>query len=63
MLNRDAEADLLKKLIPMADLITPNIYEAEILSDIKINTATDVIAAVAKISESFSGSLDRKSVV
>ena len=57
LLNRDAEADLLKKLIPMADLITPNIYEAEILSGIKINTATDVIAAVAKISESFSGSI------
>lgn len=57
LLNPDAEGDLLKKLIPMADLITPNIYEAEILSGIKINTADDMVAAAVKISESFSGTV------
>jgi hydroxymethylpyrimidine/phosphomethylpyrimidine kinase len=39
----------LKKLIAKADLVTPNIPEAEILADMKIETEADMLAAAKKI--------------
>ncbi|HEY3250839.1 MAG TPA: bifunctional hydroxymethylpyrimidine kinase/phosphomethylpyrimidine kinase [Ignavibacteria bacterium] len=38
MLDRNGIKALIKKLIPLSYLITPNIYEAEILSGLKIQT-------------------------
>ncbi len=50
----DAEAvEMLKnKLIPLADLVTPNIPEAEMLSGMKIKAVEDMIKAAQLIGES-----------
>ena len=37
LLSADAEETLIKELIPLADVITPNIPEAEVLSGMKIS--------------------------
>lgn len=44
-LLKDEAIDSLKKLISIADLVTPNIPEAEILSNIVINNKKDMIKA------------------
>lgn len=41
----------LKKLIAIADIVTPNIPEAEILSNMKIHNETDMKTAASKIQE------------
>jgi hydroxymethylpyrimidine/phosphomethylpyrimidine kinase len=41
----------LKKLISVADIVTPNIPEAEVLSDMKIQNEDDMKLAAKKISE------------
>ena len=40
---------ILKKLIKKVDLITPNIPEAEVLTDMKINTVEDMLLAANKL--------------
>ncbi len=46
--------DILKEyLLPMADLLTPNIPEAEVLSGIPVKTQQDMIEAAKKISETY----------
>ena len=45
----DAIKILKNKLLPEADLITPNIPEAEILAQIKIKTTDDMIIAGKKL--------------
>ena len=47
----DAIDALKKELLPLADLITPNIPEAEVLADMKILSAEDMIRAAKTISE------------
>ena len=42
-----------KELLPLSDLITPNILELEILSDTKIKGIDDMISASKKIFEEF----------
>ena len=42
LIKDDAMEALTKKLIPMATVVTPNIPEAEILADMKIETADDI---------------------
>lgn len=50
----DDAIDVLKtELIPLADVITPNIPEAEVLSGIKIGTKADMITACEKISKEY----------
>ena len=51
LLNEDAVKVLIDKLIPLADLITPNIPEAEVLSGMKISSAEDMEAAAKDIFE------------
>lgn len=51
LIKQDAIDLLINRLIPVANLITPNIPEAEILSDIKILTAQDMLKAAEKISK------------
>ncbi len=51
LISDDAIAVLTEKLIPLAEVITPNIPEAEILSGMKIQTAADIELAAKKISE------------
>lgn len=54
LIKEDAYNEL-KKLIIISDIITPNIFEAEILSNIKITTKNDMIKA-AKIISRFTSS-------
>ena len=42
---------LKEKLIPLATIITPNIPEAQVLTNLKINTKDDMITAAKMISE------------
>ena len=51
LLSADAEETLIKELIPLADVITPNIPEAEVLSGMKISNSEDMETAAKKILE------------
>ena len=53
LIDDNAVATLKKYLFPLATLITPNIPEAEKLSDIKINSAADMEKAAKIIFESY----------
>ena len=52
LIDEDAVETLTRRLLPLADIITPNIPEAEILSGIGINSEDDMVKAARKISES-----------
>ncbi len=49
--KKDIANSLKKYLLPLAKLTTPNIFEAEILSGIKINTESDAMEAAHIIGE------------
>lgn len=51
LLQPDAVEALERKLLPLAEVVTPNIPEAEILSGQKINSAENMISAARQISE------------
>ncbi len=51
LMSDDAQNILIKELLPLATVITPNIYEAEILSGITIKTKDDMLKAVKIIYE------------
>jgi hydroxymethylpyrimidine/phosphomethylpyrimidine kinase len=51
LLKNDAQNVLIKKLLPLSYLLTPNIDEAEIISGIKISSTEDVKKAARKITE------------
>lgn len=53
LMKEDAMIVLKEKLFPFASLLTPNIPEAEILSDMSIESEKDMIAAAKKISETY----------
>lgn len=53
LIDDDAINTLKKELLPLATVITPNIYETEILSEIKINTKDDMIKASKVISQRY----------
>lgn len=55
LLNDDAIETLKNTLVPLADIITPNIPEAECLSGIKIKNRKHMEEAALKISENFPG--------
>lgn len=48
---------LKQRLIPIADIITPNISEAEVLSGIKINARADMQKAAEKIAVYYQGTI------
>lgn len=48
---------LIERLIPHADIITPNILEAEILSGMKIETKEDMLLAAERIAKFYSGGI------
>ena len=50
LLNKNAKQALLDKLVPLATVLTPNIPEAEVIADIKIDTAADMEKAGEMIS-------------
>lgn len=53
LISEDAVATLKDRLLPLADILTPNIPEAEVLSGIKIHTEEDMIRAGQEISEKY----------
>lgn len=57
LLNEDATVKLIKRLIPVSHLITPNIPEAEALSGKKIESEKDMICAAEIISENYKGAI------
>lgn len=48
---------LKEKLIPLADVITPNIREAEVLSGMKITTREEMVQAAKKIARYYDGAV------
>ena len=53
LLEDDAIGTLKEELLPLAEVLTPNIPEAEILSGMKIGSAADMEAAAKSISEQY----------
>ena len=53
LISDDAIETLKKELLPIATVITPNIPDAEVLSDIKINNEEDMITAARIIYEKY----------
>lgn len=48
---------LISRLIPLAEIITPNLREAQVLSGIEIHTQEDMVAAAEKIAGYYSGAI------
>ena len=57
LLSDDAISDLKEKLLPLADVVTPNIPEAEVLSGMTIKSSEDMIEAARFISENYNCSV------
>ncbi len=57
LIKKDAIQALATKLLPMATIVTPNIPEAEILSDMKINNKTDMLQAAAFMEKNYGCSI------
>lgn len=55
LLEKSAMTALYTKLLPMARVITPNLYEAGLLSNMTIETEGDMITAAQKISQMIDG--------
>ena len=53
LLRADAIGALTERLLPLAEVLTPNIPEAEILADMKIESPTDMETAARTISEKY----------
>ncbi len=53
LISDDAIDALKEKLLPLASVLTPNIPEAEVLSDMKIKSADDMIKAAEIIGKKF----------
>lgn len=51
LIDENAKEVLIKTLIPIADIITPNIAEAEVLSRITVNEREDMVRAAKIISD------------
>jgi len=54
LISEDAVESLKRELFPLADLLTPNIPEAEALTGLPIKTAGDMVMAAERIAESYS---------
>ena len=57
LLREDAMETFLKKIIPLADVVTPNVWEAEQISGRKIRKKTDLLAVAKKIRKMGAGSV------
>ena len=53
LIDEDAVAVLKSELLPLATLATPNIPEAEVLADMKITSADDMVKAAEKINRAY----------
>ena len=55
LMSPDAQDTLVSKLLPMADIITPNIPEAECLCGFKIESTEDMVRAAEVIGKNLKG--------
>ncbi len=53
LIRNDAIDTLMKELLPISTLVTPNIPESEILSDIAVKNRQDMLTAAKQISEAY----------
>lgn len=53
LMKQDAVHTLVKELLPLADLVTPNIPEAQVLASMIIHTQEDMITAAKQIGDSY----------
>ena len=53
LISDDAVSSLKEELIPISDIITPNIPEAEVLTGMKIESTDDMVSAARRISEDY----------
>jgi len=53
LINQDAVEALKRHLLPLATVLTPNIPESEVLSDMKVQSAEDMLSAARYISETY----------
>lgn len=53
LMQKEAMEDLKRRLLPLAELITPNIPEAELLADMQIRCAEDMEVVAEKLSNEF----------
>jgi hydroxymethylpyrimidine/phosphomethylpyrimidine kinase len=53
LMKKGAVKTLMEELLPLASLVTPNIPEAEILSELKIETKEDMIKAARKMEKDY----------
>ncbi len=53
LISEDAVGTLKECLLPLASVITPNIPESEVLAEMEIRSAEDMITAARKISDSY----------
>jgi hydroxymethylpyrimidine/phosphomethylpyrimidine kinase len=57
LMAEDASDCLIRELMPLADIITPNLMEAEVLSGVAIDDKTDAVRAADIIADSFDGAV------
>jgi hydroxymethylpyrimidine/phosphomethylpyrimidine kinase len=57
LMAEDASDCLINKLMPLADIITPNLSEAEVLSGIRINDKAEAERAAHIIADNFNGTV------
>lgn len=55
LMQNEATSTLLERLLPLADIITPNLSEAEVISQMKIETKEEMVEAAKKISQYYDG--------
>jgi hydroxymethylpyrimidine/phosphomethylpyrimidine kinase len=55
LLDRDAEAAVSELLVPLSDLVTPNLEEARLLTGLRIETESEMRAAAERLVESGAG--------
>ena len=53
LISEEAIGTLKKRLLPIASVLTPNIPEAEVLAEMEIHSADDMIEAAKKISDTY----------
>ena len=53
LISEEAIASLKEYLLPIADILTPNIPETEVLSGMAVKTEEDMVLAAGKISQSY----------
>ena len=57
LMNAEAKNSLIKKLLPLANIITPNMKEAAVLSNMEVNNKNDMEKAAEIISQTIDGAI------